>query len=197
MIEWILIIFQIFLLFAGGLMVSRMLYIIHSFRHKVPYVPVPKGVVKRMVLAIPFILKNDSVHIIDLGSGTGKLVCHLARHTPRHVTVHGVEKSPLLFFISRVRRFLSPRKKRIILFKADWNTVSLTDFYAVFVFLTPAGMADLYPKFKSELTGSAYIASYLFPLQTKDGFSEHKIVWGKNERIYVYTKQDSRAVHTR
>ena len=189
MIFWSLIIFQVLLLIAGFTILGRLLYIFVTFhRQKVPYVPIPRHIVKRLV-DVAEIPPDIDLKMIDLGSGTGKMALRLARLTGNQVKIYGVEKSLLLHFFAKIKWAVSLDKSRIKLFTGDWNNISLNNYDYVFVFLTNIGMELLLPKFAAELRTNAKIISYIFPLPHNNIFNEKKITWGKNEKIFVYERK--------
>lgn len=200
MFTWILLIFQILLLLVAYFMVFRVLYILSTFKKQVPYVPAPRRAIKKMVEASGIVeqAKGKSrtlVKVIDLGSGTGKMILHIARLTPENVQLYGIEQSRLLHFCSKLRRHFSPRKSRITLRLGNWSTVHLKEFNYVFLFLTTPGFNSLLAKFKSELLAGSKVISYLFSLpdteEVKKFLNEQKIAWRGKNRVFVYTKKDS------
>lgn len=191
MFFWLLITIQIFCLIAGFFTVCRLFYIFWSFnRSGVPYVPTPRSIIKKMVVHTHNHAKQSLKKVVDLGSGTGKMLFHLAWLMPLPTAFFGVERSLLLHCIARVRALFSPQKKRIFLFRDSWNNHSLKTYDAVFVFLTTGGMGELLPKFSSELEKGAIIVSYMFPLPLNDAFDEYRYNYKKAlGRIFVYVKK--------
>src|SRR3990167_5518198 len=89
MITWLLLIFQIVLLLVAYFMVFRVFYILTTFKKQVPYVPTPRRAIKKMVEASGIVEQANAnsktiVKVIDLGCGTGKMLFHIARLTPKN-----------------------------------------------------------------------------------------------------------------
>jgi len=190
MLEWIMIGLQIVLLILAYFFTIRIFYIILSFNNVVPYVPTPNGVVRKMIHASG-ILDDSRYHIriMDLGSGTGKMVFRIAKHTPESVTIYGIERSTLLYTISKLRYHFSRHKKRIVLLKGSWDDIHVAQFDYFFLFVTTRGLKALYPKFAHEVKKQARIVSYLFGMPPNGVFLERKVTWGMKERIFGYCKK--------
>ena len=189
MLFWSLTIFQIILLILAFFMVGRVFYILITFQRAVPYVPVPRRALRRMMKVTRIKerkQKGEAIKVIDLGSGTRKMAFHLARRTMNNVEIYGIEKSALLYFFARFRRLFSPNKKRIHFICDSWDAITLESYDYVFLFLTTKGVASLYEKFARELKPSAIIVSYLFALPANTIFEEKRYDWGRRERIFVY-----------
>jgi ubiquinone/menaquinone biosynthesis C-methylase UbiE len=97
MIYYILIFIQFLLLLLAIGMVFYMGYVMQSFKNPVPYVPTDRKTIKKMIEAVN-IKKGD--RIIDIGSGTGRIVFAVAKHYDGEVI--GIEKTPILYSISRL-----------------------------------------------------------------------------------------------
>ena len=191
MFFWLLITLQLICLLTGFFTICRLFYIFWTFnRGGVPYVPTPRGIIKKMVLLGQSHAEKPMQKIADIGSGSGKMLFHLARRMPPPIVCFGIERSWMLYSIARLRRFFSAQKKRIVLIHNSWNNQSLKRYDAVFLFLTTQGMTELLPKFSQELEPGAIIASYMFPLPPNDAFYEHRYNYAKAlGRIFVYVKK--------
>lgn len=160
-------------------------YIMASFKNEIPFVPTPKKIAKKMA-QLAGLLVGDSV--IDLGSGTGRLVIAAAREQ-RDCTVVGVERSLVLRFATRCKLVLFPAlQKRISIINQDFYTIDLTPYAVIFCFITPDGFKALMPKFMHLQTGKK-IVTYMFPLPSTEGFSETVHQVNEKDNIYVYIKQ--------
>lgn len=188
---WLLIILQTILIFSGFIIIFRLFYIINSFYKKntVPYVPTPRFIIKQMIESsrINHKAQNKIIKAVDLGSGAGKMVFYIAAHTFKNVKICGIEKSKLLYCISKFRWFFSPNKKRIKLALGSWEEVDLSNFDFLFLFLNNNALKSLLPKFKQETKPSVKIIIYMFALPKNDIFDEEQIKF-KGEKIFVYNK---------
>jgi len=191
MLFWFLTSIQIIILITGFIIIIRLFYIISTFYQKktVPYVPTPKSVVKKMVQNSGLLKAVDqqrTVRIIDLGSGTGKMVFYLAKNTPKNIKIYGVEKSKLLYLIAKTRCFFSANKRRIYLTCNNWDKINLTDFDFIFCFLVRKVFKELLPKFRKELKKETKIISYLFPLPANNFFTEKIFKLNKKDNLFIY-----------
>ena len=200
MITWLLLIFQIVLLLVAYFMVFRVFYILTTFKKQVPYVPTPRRAIKKMLEASGIVEQANAnsktiVKVIDLGCGTGKMLFHIARLTPKNARLYGIEQSRLLYYCSKLRLFFSPRKSRIDFIHGNWSTINLSEFKYAFLFLTTPGFNSLFPKFKNELLAGSKVTSYLFSLpdtpEVTSIFDVQKVAWRGKDRVFVYTKNKS------
>jgi len=163
-------------------LVCYLIYVFRSFRQIVPYVPTPYSIIKRMI-NLADLQPNDKV--VDLGSGSGRLVYRIAK---RHQgEVWGIEKSRLLLLVARLRQPFNRKKGQIFWQQADIFTYDLSHFDKVFCFLTSRGMKNLEENFQKMKIGSKII-SYTFPLISKENFSQERRQFGQKDKIFVYTK---------
>lgn len=101
---------------------------------------------------------RPGTRMLDLGSGLGGGLAWLA---PRHPEVHfvGVESSPLLWLVSRLRLARHPNAE--VRWHSLWS-VTLADYALVYAFLSPAPMARLWRKVETELVPGALFVSNSF-----------------------------------
>lgn len=97
---------------------------------------------------------------IDLGCGLGGVVDAVAKSS-KDARVIGVETAPLSFLISWLRIAVLGRKNARIRFQSIWNT-DVSDADAVYAFLSPAPMARLYEKLRTEMKPGALFISNSF-----------------------------------
>ena len=160
-------------------------YIMISFKNMVPFVPTSKKVAKKMV-ELAGVKKGDKV--IDLGSGTGSIVM-AAASSEKDITVVGVELSPLLRLITKLKLLLRPRlSKRISIIRQDMFNVHLSPYAVIFCFITPEAIKKLLPKFR-QLPRGTKIVTHMFSLPSIEGFDEQIHHINEKTSVYVYTKQ--------
>ncbi len=156
-----------------------------SFKNIVPYVPSPRKAVKKMI-ELAKIKSGDEV--ADLGSGNGKILIAAAKKHKKNLFI-GIEKSFFLRTITKVKLFFYPvLKKRIQIVNHDFFNFELSQFEVIFCFLTPEALRILTPRFRA-LRRGAKIISYMFHLDTNEGFHEEIIHLTAKDSIYVYTKK--------
>lgn len=166
-------------------MVFYMGYVMQSFKNPVPYVPTNRKTIRKMIEAAG--IKNGD-RIIDIGSGTGRIVFAVAKKHDGEVI--GIEKSPILYLISRLK-LLFQNKKKIKFVKGDFTQYPLNGINIVMCFLTPEGLSIIEKKLTDELSAGAKIVSHLFPLKNATGFKETKVLLNKKKKpsyLFIYNK---------
>lgn len=164
------------------ILLSYFAYVLWTMRRELPYVPTPYPMIRRMI-AIAKIQPHDRV--IDLGSGSGRIVLEVARRHP--VSVVGVELSPLLLTAARLRQVFTPRRGTVAWEKKDFFTYPLDGVTVVFCFLITSVLTRLAPRFE-RLPIGARIVSYKFAIPLSAHWRKEEIPFGKNDRIYLYRK---------
>ncbi|WNJ98416.1 class I SAM-dependent methyltransferase [Thalassospiraceae bacterium LMO-JJ14] len=121
---------------------------------------------------------------IDLGCGLGGVVAAVAKSNT-DARVIGVETAPLSFLVSWLRIAALGRQTARIQFRSIWDT-DVSDADAVYAFLSPAPMARLYEKLKTEMKpGSLFISnSFAVPggepdeiVQVDDSRQTQLLIW--------------------
>ncbi len=125
--------------------------------------------------------------IVDLGSGWGTLAYPIAGRFPQAEVV-GYELSPIPWLYSRVKG-LFVRRANLALRRQSVFDADLSDVDVVVVFLHPAAMRKLGPKFERELRPGTLVFSNTFPVPTwKPARTIHlgKSWLSTSNDIYVY-----------
>lgn len=180
-----LIFVQIVLLFCMAGLVFYASYVFWTFHRELPYVPTPYSVIRRMI-ALAQVQPND--HVVDLGSGTGRIVLEVARLYPVEVT--GIERSPLLLSAARLREWCTRKKGSARFVRGDFFCYPLEDTTVVFCFLVSRVINRLLPRFAT-LPQGARIVSYKFPIPFRSGWREECVMVGRSDRVYLYTKMQN------
>lgn len=181
-----IIIIQLVYVLLALILVIYLINIIFSFKKLVPYVPTPYRIIKKMI-KLAKISPEDK--IIDLGSGSGRIILKIAGQYPNHVT--GVDNSSVLVLITKLRFWLNKifgriKTKDYQIIKTDFLKFDLTGYNLVFCFLTNTAMEKLKPNFEKLLQGTRII-SYHFHFDS-DKFTEQKVQISKREKIFIYQK---------
>lgn len=143
-----------------------------------PWVPTPEKRILKM-LELANIKPGDKVY--DLGCGDGRMV-HLASKVYGAKGI-GVEFSPLVYAMARVRNFILRSKSQLVF--ADFRKVDLSDAKVVMFYLLPQAVKNLKPKFERELKPGAKVISYAFEMEgwqtshfePKDPAKNHAPIW--------------------
>ncbi|BBP00492.1 class I SAM-dependent methyltransferase [Sulfuriferula nivalis] len=128
----------------------------HTFRTQVPYYPSSKSTWYGVESTLP---KDRPLYIIDVGSGLGGLVLHLAKNYP-NCQVVGVELSWLPWLFSWLRGYFSHSNARFL--RVDYMTLDFAQFDVVFAYLSPAAMPALWYKARAEMRPGAILLSNEF-----------------------------------
>jgi len=143
------------LLFFG---IFLLLLLIHwsSFRTQVPYYPSTPSVWRAIAALLPV---RQSLRCIDIGSGFGGMALHLAALRPDSL-FFGIELAPLPWLVSRVRARFQGSSARFM--RGDYMDLNFADYDAIFAYLSPAAMPELWEKAHSEMRPGTLLVSYEF-----------------------------------
>lgn len=133
-----------------------------TFRTQVPFYPSHAAVWNAVSGLLP---KDGPIRFIDIGSGFGGLVLHLAA-LRGDGEFAGIELAPLPWLASRLRATLRGSRGRFM--QGDYNTLDFAQFDVVFAYLSPAAMPALWQKARSEMRPGSLLLSYEFPVPGTD-----------------------------
>ncbi|TFW09770.1 class I SAM-dependent methyltransferase, partial [Oxalobacteraceae bacterium OM1] len=136
-----------------------------TFRTQVPFYPSGRAVWKAVEAQLP----DGPVRFVDIGSGLGGMVLHLAQR--RQGEFIGVEIAPLPWLVARTRAAVSGSSARFR--RADYETLDLGAFDVVFAYLSPAAMPALWRKAHTEMRQGALLFSLEFPVP---GVPAHEVL---------------------
>ena len=114
---------------------------------------------RKVWAAVAALLPGGPVRVIDIGSGLGGLVLHLAQHSP-DASVSGIELAPLPWLISWMRARL--RGSRAHFLRGDYLALDFSRFDVVFAYLSPAAMPALWQNAFLAMQPGALLLSYEF-----------------------------------
>jgi hypothetical protein len=150
-----------------------------TFRTQVPFYPSRPDVWHRVAEYLP---KDRHVHFMDIGSGLGDLVMHLAKVKP-HSRFFGIEIAPLPWLISRARA----KSRGIVNARFDmgsYETLDFAQFDVIFAYLSPAAMTALWQKASREMKPGSILMSYEFDI---DGIEPDDILVSEGKTpIYIW-----------
>ncbi|NII10682.1 class I SAM-dependent methyltransferase [Oleiagrimonas sp. C23AA] len=120
--------------------------------------------------------------VLDIGSGTGTLVRHLACARP-HWEVDGIEIAWLPWLVSRWR---CRRLRHAYLKRGNFWQQSLTDYDLVYAFLSPVPMAELWQRARAQMREGSWLVSNSFIVP--DRAPDQMLVVGdhRDTRLYCY-----------
>lgn len=129
-----------------------------TFRTQVPFYPSKSTVWKAL---LPLLPAQRPIQMVDIGSGLGGLVLHLARSRPDS-SFYGIELAPLPWLISRLRAAFTGSGARFTI--GDYAALDLGQFDVVFAYLSPAAMPALWDKCRDEMQPGSFLFSYEFTI---------------------------------
>ncbi len=119
---------------------------------------------KAIATFIELIPNSTDGKIVDLGAGWGTLAYPIAKHFP-NAEVVGYELSPIPWLYSRLKGMVV-RRSNLTLHRQSVFDDDLTDVDVVVVYLHPAAMRKLGPKFERELRPGTLVLTNTFPVPT-------------------------------
>lgn len=147
------------LLFFWLFLISVLLYW-STFRTRVPYYP-SNPAVWRAVMKL--LAPDRPLRFIDIGSGFGGLVLHLAA-LRKDSDFAGIELAPLPWCVSRLRAYGS----RASFIHGDYMKLNFADYDVVFAYLSPAAMPALWEKAHTEMRPGALLLSFEFDIPGRE-----------------------------
>ncbi|HTT34895.1 MAG TPA: class I SAM-dependent methyltransferase [Thermoplasmata archaeon] len=138
---------------------ATLYFVFGSFLFGAGYQPTPARSAEAM-LRLARVGPGDRV--VDLGAGTGALVFRAAEGCGAEVV--GVEVEPIRVAVLRLRRWLSPARRRITIEWGDLFRLDLSGATVVAAFLWPHAMGRLAPRLAAELRPGSRLVSHYHPL---------------------------------
>ena len=128
------------------------------FRTQVPLYLSSRKIWLALELVLPAAEPGKDFRFLDIGSGLGGVLTHLASARPDG-QFHGVEAAPLPFLLSRLRVRLSGCPNCQVRWGSLW-ACNLKDYDVVYAYLSPAPMERLWLKAVSEMRpGTLFISN--------------------------------------
>lgn len=146
-----------------------------TFRTQVPFYPSGFAAWKAVAELLP---ASHPVRVIDVGSGFGGMVTHLAR-VRADSEIIGIELAPLPWMMSRLIAWLTRSKGRFL--HGDYNRLNFGDFDVVFAYLSPAAMPALWRKARAEMRSGSRLLSYEFAIpEAESQITNISVINGRN-----------------
>ena len=127
-----------------------------TFRTQVPFFPSNPTVWCAVEHLLP---ANRPTRFIDIGSGFGGLVLHLASARPDG-SYAGIELAPLPWVVSSLRTWI--RRGKCTFMRGDYEQLDFSVYDVVFAYLSPVAMEALWRKAQAEMRCEALLLSYEF-----------------------------------
>lgn len=157
-------------LFLGAFLVLLLVYW-STFRTQVPLYLSSNKVWHALGHSLPDAKADSGFSFIDLGSGLGGVLTHLASVRPdgRYI---GVEAAPLPFFWSWLRIRLGSHHNCQVKWGSLWDC-DLSQYDVVFAYLSPVPMEKLWHKARTEMRPGTVFISSTFTVRDQ---AHHEIV---------------------
>lgn len=150
-----------------------------SFRTQVPLFLTNRTTAGAVASLLP---QGRPIRLLDIGSGTGSLLRHLAQIRPDSQFT-GIEAAPAPYLIGRLlaRGQINLTQHRGNFFETSWS-----DYDVVYAFLSPVPMAQVWTKAMQEMpTGSILISnSFAIPGRTPDEIVPASRAGGRELLVY-------------
>jgi len=127
-----------------------------TFRSQVPFFPSRPAIREQVASLIP---DDQSIRMIDIGSGLGDLSMYIANKKSR-CQVEGIEIAPMPWLISLFRAKFKRSKAQFTL--GNYHDLDFADYGLVFAYLSPAAMPTLWQKASQEMQAGSLLVSYEF-----------------------------------
>jgi hypothetical protein len=134
-----------------------------TFRSQVPLFLSSKKVSQTLEELLPAAQINKQFRFMDIGSGLGGVLTHLARVRSDGL-YFGIENAPLPYYLSRLRIWLGHHANCHILWKDLWSC-DLASYDIVYAYLSPVPMEKLWHKIKKEMRIGTLFISNSFSVQ--------------------------------
>lgn len=125
-----------------------------------PLSPSSRRVRRTLEELLPAAEAGKSFSFMDIGSGMGGVLTHLAAARPDG-RYFGVENAPLLYWLSRLRIKLGNSPNCHVLRGSLWSC-DLAPYEVVFAYLSPLSMEQLWHKVKQEMRPGTLFVSNSF-----------------------------------
>lgn len=143
--------------YLGAFLVMLLVYW-STYRSQVPLYLSSRRVWRTLEELLPPQEDSKKFSFMDLGSGTGGVLTHLATARPDG-SYFGVENAPLPYALSRLRIKLGKRSNCQVLWGSMWEC-DLAPYDVVFAYLSPVPMEQLWKKVSGEMRpGTLFISN--------------------------------------
>ena len=157
-----------------------------TFRTQVPFFPSRPVAWQHVADLLP---AGKPVHLIDIGSGIGDMVMHVASHSgtgvgAKNSSFTGIEIAALPWLVSYIRGRL--RRSQAVFKLGDYNELNFSRFDVVFAYLSPAAMLKLWAKASREMRAGSMLISYEFEIP---GITPSRVIPGSGQSPSLYVWQ--------
>jgi SAM-dependent methyltransferase len=208
MLIYILLFLELIIILSGFYFCIRLLYTVSTYKssNKIPFTPTQNSIIKKIL--DENIIKEDH-KVIDIGSGTGKVLFALAGKGINDLT--GVEIRKELCLISNLKKLFKitiPQKIfnvknniNIKLICDDARKIEIKEYDIIYLFSLPDfTKKHLLSKLANEVKKGAKVITVMFDLPDKEEKNSFvlerileipdKLIWkDRTLKVWVYTKR--------
>ena len=148
-----------------------------TFRTQVPFFPSRPMVWQQVAKIIP---QDQSVRLIDIGSGLGDMSMYMAKIRPDS-QIEGIEIAPLPWMISYIRAKF--RRSSATFTLGNYQALNFENYDVIFAYLSPAAMRMLWDKASQEMRPGSMLISLEFEIP---GVAENMRIAGNQNRPDIY-----------
>lgn len=170
------------IVYLSGFVITLALYwSVHNTR--VPFYPSFPATWRAMHLILEQQAGEQSLRVLDIGSGLGDVSLFLSRQRPQD-QIDGIEIAPLPWLVSMLRATFSGSRSQFQL--GDYRQHDFAQLDVVFAYLSPAVMADVWQKVSAEMLPGSLFVSSEFPVPD---LTASRIIYPSpgSPTLYVYS----------
>lgn len=173
-----------FITFYGKYYFYHSAYWFFSFFSLAPFVPTRNRDLER-VAKIAWLQENET--FLEIWCWTAKVSIFIAKFYPNN-TIVGIEFSPFLYILSKIKAFFSWQKNIKILY-GNALKLDFSQYDILYIFWTPSSLKEkIIPKFMKEAKENSKLLSYCFSFENS-WLNEKKYKENENElSIFEYKK---------
>ncbi|QDC45355.1 class I SAM-dependent methyltransferase [Methylophilus medardicus] len=166
--------------FAGFVITLALYWSVHNTR--VPFYPSFPATWRALQRVLEQHAGDRAMKVLDIGSGIGDIAMFLAKQRI-HDQVSGIEIAPLPWAVSVVRALFSGTSATFTL--GDYRSLNFAELDAIFAYLSPAVMPDVWQKVQREMRPGSLFISSEFPVPDRN--ADHIIFPNpQSPALYVY-----------
>jgi hypothetical protein len=173
-------------LFLGAFLILLLIYW-STFRTQVPLYLSSQKVWQALEQLLPAAKTGAGFTFIDLGSGLGGVLTHLASIRPDGQYT-GVEAAPLPFFWSWLRIKLGRHLNCHVQWGSLWDS-DLSQYDVVFAYLSPIPMEKLWHKAKAEMRPGTLFISSTFPVPDQTHYETVQVNDLHHSTLFIWHMQ--------
>lgn len=164
--------------FLGAFLLLALVYW-SSFRTQVPLYLSNAITMEAVSELLP---ADRPIHFLDVGSGTGGLLRHLALKRP-DCRIDGIESAPIPCLVAWLATRGLPNCRAI---RGDFWKTSLADYDVVYAFLSPVPMPRLWAKARTEMRPGSLLIANSFPVPDAEPEQTLTLPDRRATRLYLY-----------